>query len=162
IVLPLTFLSSTFLATNLIPRWMQHAADFNPVNWTVTAGRTATSAHPHWGLAASRAGFLTALHAVCLAFATSASRSCHRSLRTYADGFAPHRAYPPARAVHSEALQQLLGHDQVVRGQIRAVVEDGHGPFGRLGVGDRGADRGLEQLLAEVLTQRVERLARVA
>jgi ABC-2 type transport system permease protein len=50
ILLPLTFPSSTFLAVNLIPKWMQRVADFNPVNWAVTAGRTATSAHPDWGL----------------------------------------------------------------------------------------------------------------
>jgi ABC-2 type transport system permease protein len=80
ILLPLTFLSSTFLATNLIPRWMQHVADFNPVNWAVTAGRTATSAHPDWGLAASRAGFLAVLLGVCLAFATNAFRSYQRSV----------------------------------------------------------------------------------
>ena len=80
ILLPLTFLSSTFLATNLIPRWMQHVADFNPVNWAVTAGRTATSAHPDWGLAASRAGFLAAVLVVCLAFATNAFRSYQRSV----------------------------------------------------------------------------------
>ncbi|HZE06477.1 MAG TPA: ABC transporter permease [Solirubrobacteraceae bacterium] len=80
IVLPLTFLSSTFLATNLIPTWMQHVADFNPVNWAVVAGRTATSAHPDWGLAASRAGFLSALLVACLAFATNAFRSYQRSV----------------------------------------------------------------------------------
>jgi ABC-2 type transport system permease protein len=78
IVLPLTFLSSTFLASNLMPRWIQHVSDFNPVNWAVIAGRTATSAHPDWGLAASRAGFLVALLAACLVFATRAFRSYQR------------------------------------------------------------------------------------
>ncbi|MBV9804680.1 MAG: ABC transporter permease [Solirubrobacterales bacterium] len=80
ILLPLTFLSTTFLAANLIPGWMQHVADFNPVNWAVVAGRTATSAHPDWGLAASRAGFLAALLVLCLAFATNAFRSYQRSV----------------------------------------------------------------------------------
>ena len=80
ILLPLTFLSTTFLAANLIPGWMRHVADFNPVNWAVVAGRTATSAHPDWGLAASRAGFLVALLALCLAFATNAFRSYQRSV----------------------------------------------------------------------------------
>jgi ABC-2 type transport system permease protein len=80
IVLPLTFLSSTFLAADLMPKWMQHVADFNPVNWAVVAGRTATSAHPDWGLAASRAGFLAALLVVCLAFATNAFRSYQRTV----------------------------------------------------------------------------------
>lgn len=80
IVLPLTFLSTTFLASNLMPKWIQSVSDFNPVNWAVLAGRTATSTHPDWGLAASRAGFLVALLAVCLAFATRAFRSYQRSV----------------------------------------------------------------------------------
>lgn len=80
ILLPLTFLSTTFLAANLIPGWMGHVADFNPVNWAVVAGRTATSANPDWGVVAARAGFLAALLVVCLAFATNAFRSYQRSV----------------------------------------------------------------------------------
>jgi ABC-2 type transport system permease protein len=80
IVLPLTFLSATFLQSNLMPRWMSHVADFNPVNWAVVAGRAASSSHPDWGLVASRAGFLAALLALCLLFATRAFRSYQRSV----------------------------------------------------------------------------------
>ncbi|HZE06475.1 MAG TPA: ABC transporter permease [Solirubrobacteraceae bacterium] len=80
ILLPLTFLSTTFLAANLIPGWMQHVADFNPVNWAVVAGRTATSSSPDWGLAASRAAFLAGLLVLCLSFATNAFRSYQRSV----------------------------------------------------------------------------------
>jgi ABC-2 type transport system permease protein len=80
IVLPLTFLSSTFLAANLIPKWMAHVSDFNPVNWAVIAGRGATSAHPDWGIVASRAGFLVALLLVTIAFATRAFRAYQRSV----------------------------------------------------------------------------------
>jgi ABC-2 type transport system permease protein len=80
IVLPLTFLSSTFLQSNLMPRWIQHVSDFNPVNWAVVAGRAATSSNPDWGLVASRAGFLAALLLVCLAFATRAFQSYQRSV----------------------------------------------------------------------------------
>jgi ABC-2 type transport system permease protein len=80
IVLPLTFLSATFLQPNLMPKWMAHVADFNPVNWAVAAGRTATSSNPDWGLVASRAGFLVALLAACLVFATRAFRSYQRSV----------------------------------------------------------------------------------
>jgi ABC-2 type transport system permease protein len=80
IVLPLTFLSATFIQPNLMPHWMARAADFNPVNWAVTAGRAAASSHTDWGLVASRAGFLVALLALCLAFATRAFRSYQRSV----------------------------------------------------------------------------------
>jgi ABC-2 type transport system permease protein len=80
IVLPLTFLSSTFLQTSLMPNWIQHVADFNPVNWAVVAGRGATSSNPDWGLVASRAGFLAALLLLTLAFATRAFQSYRRSV----------------------------------------------------------------------------------
>jgi ABC-2 type transport system permease protein len=80
IVLPLTFLSSTFLALNLVPRWIAHVADFNPVNWAVVAGRSAVSANADWGLIAARAGFLVALLALSVAFATRAFQSYQRSV----------------------------------------------------------------------------------
>jgi ABC-2 type transport system permease protein len=80
IVLPLTFLSATFLQPQLMPHWMARVADFNPVNWAVVAGRSAVSAHPDWGVVAGRAGLLVALLAVCLAFATRAFRSYQRSV----------------------------------------------------------------------------------
>jgi ABC-2 type transport system permease protein len=80
IVLPLTFLSATFLAANLIPTWMQHVADFNPVNWAVVAGRSAVSANADWGLIAARAGFLVALLGLSVAFATRAFQSYQRSV----------------------------------------------------------------------------------
>jgi ABC-2 type transport system permease protein len=80
IVLPLTFLSSTFLQPNLMPRWIQHVSDFNPVNWAVVAGRGATSSHPDWGVILSRTGFLVALLALCLAFATRAFQAYQQSV----------------------------------------------------------------------------------
>jgi ABC-2 type transport system permease protein len=80
IVLPLTFLSSTFLASNLMPNWIRHVSDFNPVNWAVLAGRAATSSNADWGLVASRVGFLAALLLLCLWFATRAFRSYQRSI----------------------------------------------------------------------------------
>ena len=80
IVLPLTFLSTTFLASNLIPKWMQSVSDVNPVNWAVVAGRAATQSSPDWGLVASRAGFLVALLALCLWFATRAFQAYQKSV----------------------------------------------------------------------------------
>ncbi len=80
IVLPLTFLSSTFLQPNLMPSWIRHVSDFNPVNWAVVAGRAATSSSPDWGLVASRVGFLLALLALCSWFATRAFRAYQRSV----------------------------------------------------------------------------------
>jgi ABC-2 type transport system permease protein len=80
IVLPLTFLSTTFIEANLMPSWIRHASDLNPVNWAVLAGRGATSSGPDWGVIASRAGFLVVLLLACLAFATRTFRSYQRSV----------------------------------------------------------------------------------
>jgi ABC-2 type transport system permease protein len=80
ILLPLTFLSTTFLAANIMPNWISHVADFNPVNWAVVAGRSAVSLKADWGLIAVRAGFLVALLALAVAFATRAFRSYQRSV----------------------------------------------------------------------------------
>jgi ABC-2 type transport system permease protein len=80
IVLPLTFVSTTFLQSNLMPAWIRHVSDFNPVNWGVLAGRAATSADPDWGLVASRTGLMVALLGLCVAFATRAFRSYQRSV----------------------------------------------------------------------------------
>jgi ABC-2 type transport system permease protein len=80
IVLPLTFLSTTFLAANLMPSWIRHLAGFNPVNWAVIAGRSAASASADWAFVAARAGFLAALLAACLIFATRAFRAYQRSV----------------------------------------------------------------------------------
>jgi len=74
LLLPLTFLSSAFLASNLIPRGCSTSADFNPLNWAVVAGRAATSSSPDWGVVASRAGFLAALMVVSMMFATRTFR----------------------------------------------------------------------------------------
>jgi ABC-2 type transport system permease protein len=80
IVLPLTFLSTTFLQSNLMPNWIRHVSDFNPVNWAVVAGRAATSSSPDWGLVASRTGFLVALLALCLWFATRTFQAYQKSV----------------------------------------------------------------------------------
>ncbi|HEY6398258.1 MAG TPA: ABC transporter permease, partial [Solirubrobacteraceae bacterium] len=80
VLLPLTFMSSAFLASNLIPHGIRVISDFNPLNWAVVAGRAATSANDNWGTVASRAGFLGALMALCLAFATRAFRAYQKSV----------------------------------------------------------------------------------
>jgi ABC-2 type transport system permease protein len=80
VVLPLTFLSSALLALNLIPRWMQHAAGANPVNWAVQAGREALGAGVDWGMVATRAGWLAVLTVACGWLATRAFRTYQRSV----------------------------------------------------------------------------------
>jgi ABC-2 type transport system permease protein len=79
-VLPLTFVSTTFMQKNLIPKWMQHAADFNPVNWAVEAGRSAVLPGTDWSMVGTRFGLLAVLCGVCLALATRAFRAYQRAV----------------------------------------------------------------------------------
>jgi ABC-2 type transport system permease protein len=80
VMLPLIFLSSSFMPQNLVPGWIQQVARFNPVNWAVQAGREALSANPDWGLVLSRTGWLSVLAVVCAWLATLAFRSYQRSV----------------------------------------------------------------------------------
>lgn len=80
LLLPLTFLSSVFMAERLMPGWMQDVARFNPVEWAVEAAREALSANVDWSLVGSRAGFLAAMALACGWFATRAFRAYQRSI----------------------------------------------------------------------------------
>lgn len=80
VLLPLLFLSSVFMAQALMPRWMQDAARFNPVNWAVEAGRAALAAHADWGLVLGRVGLLVVFTVVCTWLATRAFRVYQRSI----------------------------------------------------------------------------------
>lgn len=80
ILLPLTFLSSVFMAQTLMPTWMQVIARLNPVNWAAEAGRTALSAGADWSMVLTRAGLLLALAIVCIWIAMRSFRSYQRSV----------------------------------------------------------------------------------
>jgi ABC-2 type transport system permease protein len=80
LVLPLTFLSTALMTSDLLPGWMQTVSDVNPVNWAIEAGRSATAASADWGLVARDAGLLALLLAGCAALAAQAFRSYQRSI----------------------------------------------------------------------------------
>ncbi|HEY3477804.1 MAG TPA: ABC transporter permease [Streptomyces sp.] len=80
LLLPLTFLSSAFMASALMPSWMRHIADFNPVNWALVAGRSAMSSDPDWGDVLSRGGGLLALALVAVWLSTRTFRSYQKSV----------------------------------------------------------------------------------
>ncbi|HET9186286.1 MAG TPA: ABC transporter permease, partial [Solirubrobacterales bacterium] len=80
LLLPLSFMSVTFMQKDLMPGWMQTVADYNPLNWAVEAGRDATSTAPDWGSIAIKAGLLLAFLLVCGFFAVRAFRTYQRSV----------------------------------------------------------------------------------
>jgi ABC-2 type transport system permease protein len=80
LLLPLTFLSSAFMAPALMPSWMRHVADANPVNWALISGRAAMAAHPHWNDVLSRGGALLALAAAAVWLSTRTFRSYQKSV----------------------------------------------------------------------------------
>jgi ABC-2 type transport system permease protein len=79
LLLPLSFMSVTFMQKSLMPGWMQTAADFNPLNWAVEAGREAISASPDWASIAGKSGLLLAFLLACGSFAMRAFRTYQRS-----------------------------------------------------------------------------------
>lgn len=80
LVLPLTFLSSTFLPLNLMPQWMQDFTGFNPVNWAVEVGRQTPGSSIDWSLVSLHLGELLALTLVSAWLSTRAFRAYQRSI----------------------------------------------------------------------------------
>ena len=80
VLLPLTFLSSVFMAQALMPGWMQSVAKYNPVNWAVQAGREGLAAGPDWSVVFMRMGWLALFTVVCTWLATRAFRVYQRSI----------------------------------------------------------------------------------
>jgi ABC-2 type transport system permease protein len=79
ILLPLTFTSPVFMANSLMPHWMRAVARFNPVNWSVEAGRGALQANYDAVAIVARLGYLAAFAVVSAWIATRAFRSYQRS-----------------------------------------------------------------------------------
>jgi ABC-2 type transport system permease protein len=79
VLLPLTFTSPVFMANALMPGWMRTVAQFNPVNWSVEAGRGALQASADAGTIALRLLYLATFAAFSAWIATRAFRSYQRS-----------------------------------------------------------------------------------
>jgi ABC-2 type transport system permease protein len=80
VMLPLTFLSTTFMQKNLIPHWIRSLAAVNPVNWAVEAGRASVLSGTDWGMVMTRLGLLAGLWALCVVVATRAFSMYQRSV----------------------------------------------------------------------------------
>jgi ABC-2 type transport system permease protein len=80
LLLPLSFVSVTFMQKNLMPDWMQTVSKFNPLNWAVEAGRSAVNPDPSWGAIAGKTGLLIAFLCLCGFFAVRAFRTYQRAV----------------------------------------------------------------------------------
>lgn len=80
LLLPLTFLSSAFMADGLMPGWMRVVADGNPVNWALEAGRGAMAADPDWGRVLGFGGALLVLAVLVTALSVRTFRAYQRSV----------------------------------------------------------------------------------
>jgi ABC-2 type transport system permease protein len=80
LLLPLSFISVTFMQKSLMPDWMQSLIKYNPLNWAVEAGRAAVTANPDWGGIAGRTGLLVAFLLLCGFFAVRAFRTYQRAV----------------------------------------------------------------------------------
>ena len=80
LLLPLTFLSSAFMAPALMPPWMRIVADCNPVNWALEAARAAMSASPDWERVLAQGGALLALAVAVTALSVLTFRAYQKSV----------------------------------------------------------------------------------
>ncbi|MEV5609890.1 ABC transporter permease [Streptomyces sp. NPDC052225] len=80
LLLPLTFLSSAFMAPSQMPSWIRHAADVNPLDWAMVAGRSAMSPDPDWSDVASRGGGLLILAVAAVWLSTRTFRAYQRKV----------------------------------------------------------------------------------
>jgi len=80
LVLPLTFLSSTFLPVSLMPGWMQGVARFNPVNWAVEVGGQTLRSSIDWSLVGVHLAELLVLMLVCAWLSIRAFRAYRSSV----------------------------------------------------------------------------------
>ena len=80
LLLPLTFLSSAFMAKALMPHWIRVVADGNPVNWAVEISREAMSHNPDWAHVLGYGGALIGLAVIVAAASARTFRMYQRSL----------------------------------------------------------------------------------
>ncbi len=80
LLLPLTFLSTAFMAKNLMPGWMQAIAAGNPVNWALDAARGTLASHVDWGTTLWHGSWLLALAAVLVWLSTLTFRGYQRTV----------------------------------------------------------------------------------
>ena len=79
ITIPLMFLSSALMDTELSAGWVGNVAAYNPFEWAVISGRGAMQDSPDWATVWAHVGLLAVLAAVMVWVATRAFRTYQRS-----------------------------------------------------------------------------------
>jgi ABC-2 type transport system permease protein len=80
LLLPLTFVSTTFMSKNLMPDWMQTLTNYNPVNWAVEAARAALAENPDWDDVLKPAAALLVLAVAAVWLSTRTFRTYQKSV----------------------------------------------------------------------------------
>lgn len=80
LLLPLTFISTTFMAETLMPGWMQTLTNYNPVNWAVEAARAALAENPDWGDVLTPGAALLVLAVLTVWLSTRTFRTYQKSV----------------------------------------------------------------------------------
>jgi ABC-2 type transport system permease protein len=80
LLLPLTFVSTTFMAKDLMPDWMQSLTNYNPVNWAVEAARAALAENPGWGDVVKPGAALLVLAVLTVWLSTRTFRTYQKSV----------------------------------------------------------------------------------
>ncbi|GIJ44585.1 transport permease protein [Virgisporangium aliadipatigenens] len=80
LLLPLTFLSTAFMAKELMPGWMRALTGANPVDWALAAGRGALTDSPDWGRVCANGGALLLLAGLAVWLSTRTFRAYQRAV----------------------------------------------------------------------------------
>jgi ABC-2 type transport system permease protein len=80
IILPMTFLSTTFMTAELMPGWMATVASFNPLTWAVDASRNALDGTGDAAFVLARLGWLAAFLVISVTLALGAFGRYRRAI----------------------------------------------------------------------------------
>jgi len=80
LLLPLTFLSTAFMAKSLMPGWMQGIATVNPVNWALESARGTLGSSVDWGTTLIHGSWLVILAGVLVWLSTLTFRTYQRTV----------------------------------------------------------------------------------
>ena len=80
IILPMTFLSTTFMVGELMPGWMETVSGYNPLSWAADASRAALSGAPDWSFVWLRLAWLAIFLVASIVLALRAFGRYRRSI----------------------------------------------------------------------------------